>query len=96
MDLLVQGGNRQEILRFRLGSDPQSRLDERLEKNRNGTSTPEEASKLETFEHFEHVASWTLTFRGSHVRFQVRQGVIILESVVQSSPQSSMVFFVII
>ena len=28
VDLLVQGGNRQEILRFRLGSEPQSRLDE--------------------------------------------------------------------
>jgi hypothetical protein len=55
VDLLVQGGNRQEILRFRLGSEPQSRLDEILEKNRNGTITPEEASELETFEHFEHV-----------------------------------------
>ncbi len=55
IDLLVQGGNRQEILKFRLGSEPQSRLDELLEKNRSGTITPEEASELETFEHFEHV-----------------------------------------
>ena len=55
VDLLVQGGNRQEILKFRLGSEPQSRLDELLEKNRSGTITPEEASELETFEHFEHV-----------------------------------------
>ncbi|MFM7927139.1 MAG: hypothetical protein ACKO9Q_05445, partial [Pirellula sp.] len=49
VDLLVQGGNRQEILGFRLGSEPQSRLDELLEKNRNGTITPEEAAELETF-----------------------------------------------
>ncbi|MFM2002233.1 MAG: hypothetical protein RI963_1659 [Planctomycetota bacterium] len=55
VDLLVQGGNRQEILKFRLGSEPQSRLDELLEKNRSGTITPAEASELETFEHFEHV-----------------------------------------
>ncbi len=55
VDLLVQGGNRQEILKFRLGSEPQSRLDELLEKSRSGNITPEEASELETFEHFEHV-----------------------------------------
>ena len=55
VDLLVQGGNRQEILKFRLGSEPQSRLDELLEKNRGGTITQAEASELQTFEHFEHV-----------------------------------------
>lgn len=55
VDLLVQGGNRQEILKFRLGSEPQSRLNELLEKNRSGTITPKESSELETFEHFEHV-----------------------------------------
>ena len=55
VDLLAQGGNRQEILGFRLGSEPQSRLDELLEKNRNGAITPEEASELETFKHFEQV-----------------------------------------
>ena len=55
VDLLVQGGNRQEILKFRLGSEPQSRLNELLEKNRSGAITPEESSELETFEHFEHV-----------------------------------------
>ncbi|MFN6401534.1 MAG: hypothetical protein ACK449_16710 [Planctomycetota bacterium] len=55
VDLLVQGGNRQEILLFCLGSEPQGRLDELLEKNRIGAITPEEASELETFEHFEHV-----------------------------------------
>lgn len=55
VDLLVQGGNRQQILQFRLGEAPQGRLDELLEKNRNGTITPEEISELETFEQFEHV-----------------------------------------
>ena len=54
-DLLIQGVNRQEILRFRLGSEPQSRLDELLKKNCSGTITDEEASELETFEQFEHL-----------------------------------------
>lgn len=55
VDLLIQGGNRQEILRFRLGSEPQERLEELLEKHRAGTITSEEASELETFEQFEHI-----------------------------------------
>lgn len=55
VDLLVQGGNRQEILKFRLDSEAQSRLDQLLEKNRNGNISPEEISELETFEQFEHV-----------------------------------------
>lgn len=55
VDLLVQGGNKREILNFRLGSKPQSRLDELLQKNRNGTLSPEETSELDTFEQFEHV-----------------------------------------
>jgi len=54
-DLLIQGVNRQEILRFRLGSEPQSRLDELLKKNSSGTISDEEASELETFEQFEHL-----------------------------------------
>jgi hypothetical protein len=52
---LVQGGNRQEILKFRLDSEAQSRLNQLLEKNRNGVISPEEISELETFEQFEHV-----------------------------------------
>jgi len=55
VDLLVQGGNRQEILKFRLDSEAQSRLDQLLEKNRNGVISPEEIAELETFEQFEHV-----------------------------------------
>ena len=55
VDLLIQGGNRQEILKFRLNSDAQSRLDQLLEKNRNGAISSEEISELETFEQFEHV-----------------------------------------
>ncbi len=55
VDLLVQGGNRQEILKFRLDSVAQSRLDQLLEKNRNGAISLEEISELETFEQFEHV-----------------------------------------
>jgi hypothetical protein len=55
VDLLVQSGNRQEILKFRLDSEAQSRLDQLLEKNRNGNISPEEISELETFEQFEHV-----------------------------------------
>ena len=55
VDLLVQGGNRQEILKFRLDLEAQSRLNQLLEKNRNGVISPEEISELETFEQFEHV-----------------------------------------
>lgn len=55
VDLLVQGGNRQEILKFRLDSEAESRLNQLLEKNRNGVISPEEISELETFEQFEHV-----------------------------------------
>jgi hypothetical protein len=55
VDLLVQGGNRQEILKFRLDSEAQSRLNQLLEKNRNGVISAEEISELETFEQFEHV-----------------------------------------
>ena len=55
VDLLVQGGNRQEILKFRLDSEAQSRLDQLLEKNRSGAISPEEISELETFKQFEHV-----------------------------------------
>ena len=55
VDLLVQGGNRQEILKFHLDSEAQSRLDQLLEKNRSGAISPEEISELETFEQFEHV-----------------------------------------
>ena len=55
VDLLVQGGNRQEILKFRLDSVAQSRLDQLLDKNRIGAISPEEISELETFEQFEHV-----------------------------------------
>ncbi len=55
VDLLVQVGNRQEILKFRLDSEAQSRLDQLLEKNRSRAISPEEISELETFEQFEHV-----------------------------------------
>lgn len=55
VDLLVQGGNRQQILQFRLGAAPQGRLEDLLEKTRDGTITPEEISELKTFEQFEHV-----------------------------------------
>ncbi|MFM2217441.1 MAG: hypothetical protein RL240_1759 [Planctomycetota bacterium] len=55
VDLLVQGGNRQEILKFRLDSEAESRLNQLLEKNRNGGISLEEISELETFEQFEHV-----------------------------------------
>jgi hypothetical protein len=55
VDLLIQGGNREQILKFRLGAEAQSRLDELLDRNRNGTITPEETSELGTFEQFEHV-----------------------------------------
>ena len=44
VDLLVQGGNRQEILKFRLDSEAQSRLDQLLEKNRSRAISPEEIS----------------------------------------------------
>ncbi len=50
IDLLIQCGNREQILKFRLGADAQSRLDGLLGKSRNGTINLEETSELETFE----------------------------------------------
>jgi hypothetical protein len=55
LDLLAESADAQRVLAFRLSDPRQARLDELLDKNREGTLTESEAAELAAFEHFEHV-----------------------------------------
>lgn len=55
LDLLAESADAHRVLGFRLSAEKQARLDELLERNRQGTLTEEEAGELDDFEHFEHV-----------------------------------------
>lgn len=55
LDLLAETADAERVLKFRLSEEKQQKLDDLLEKNREGTLTPEETSELESFERFEHV-----------------------------------------
>jgi hypothetical protein len=55
LDMLAEGADAHRILAFRLSDEKQARLDELLEKNREGTLTNEEASKLDAYQRFEHL-----------------------------------------
>jgi hypothetical protein len=43
------------VLAFHLSDQKQARLDELLEKNREGTLTGEESTELDAYERFEHL-----------------------------------------
>lgn len=55
LDLLVESADADRVLGFRLSAEKQGRLDDLLEKNREGTLTEDEAAELDDFEHFEHM-----------------------------------------
>jgi hypothetical protein len=55
LDLLADSADEKRVLSFRLSQDKQARLDELLDKHREGTVTPEELAELESFERFEHI-----------------------------------------
>ncbi|ETX03251.1 MAG: hypothetical protein ETSY2_33905 [Candidatus Entotheonella gemina] len=55
LDVLAEGANAKRLLAFRLSERLQARLDNLLEKNREGTLTNEEVAELDAYEHFEHL-----------------------------------------
>lgn len=55
LDLLAESANADRVLGFRLAPEKQARLDDLLERNREGTLTEEESAELDDFERFEHV-----------------------------------------
>jgi hypothetical protein len=55
LDLLAESADAQRVLAFRLSDEKQARLDELLERNREGTLTDDESAELDAYERFEHV-----------------------------------------
>jgi hypothetical protein len=55
LDLLAESADAQRVLAFRLSDEKQARLDELLEKNREGTLTGDESAELDAYERFEHI-----------------------------------------
>lgn len=55
VDLLAESADAPRLLAFRLSDKKQARLDELLEKNREGALTDEESAELDAYERFEHV-----------------------------------------
>ncbi len=55
LDLLAGSADPEQVLGFRLSSKKQARLDELLEKNRQGALSEDESAELDSYEHFEHV-----------------------------------------
>ena len=55
LDILAEGATLERLLAFRLPDEKQNRLDDLLEKNREGLLTDQDAAELDTFEQVEHV-----------------------------------------
>jgi hypothetical protein len=55
LGLLAESADAQCVLTFRLSDEKQARLDELLERNREGTLTDDESAELGAYERFEHV-----------------------------------------
>ena len=55
LDLLAESADAERVLAFRLSAMAQTRLDVLLDKNRDGTLTPEEDAELDAYERFEHL-----------------------------------------
>ena len=49
LDVLAEGANMERLLAFRLSAPLQLRLDDLLEKNREGTLTTEETAELDAY-----------------------------------------------
>jgi hypothetical protein len=54
-DLLAESADETRVLSFRLSHEKQLRLDNLLDKNREGTLSTDELAELESFERFEHI-----------------------------------------
>jgi len=55
LDLLAESADAQRVLAFRLSDAKQARLDELLERNREGILTDDESAELDAYERFEHI-----------------------------------------
>ena len=55
LDVLAESADAARLLAFRLSDDQQDRLDELLDKNRDGTLTNKESSELDAYEQFDHI-----------------------------------------
>jgi hypothetical protein len=55
VDVLADGVDPARLMSFQLSQENQFRLDDLLEKNRQGTLTKDESAELDAFEHFEHL-----------------------------------------
>jgi hypothetical protein len=55
VELLAKSADADEVLSFQLSSEKQNRLDELLNKNREGALSPQDSAELDAFEQFEHV-----------------------------------------
>ncbi len=55
LDLLADTKDVDRLLAFRLSGDRQTRLDELLQRHRDGRLTPPERGELEEFERLEHL-----------------------------------------
>ena len=55
LDLLAESADAQRVLAFHLSDEKQARLDELLERNREGTLTADESAELDAYERFEHI-----------------------------------------
>jgi len=55
LDLLAANADPKQLLRFRLSGEKQARLDELLQRNRQGALSEDESAELDGYEHFEHV-----------------------------------------
>jgi hypothetical protein len=55
VELLAKSADANEVLSFQLSNEKQQRLDSLLDKNRDGTLSPQESAELDAFEQFEHV-----------------------------------------
>lgn len=55
LDLLAESADPDRLLAFRLSPEKQARLDDLLERNREGVLTEEQSAELDDFERFEHV-----------------------------------------
>jgi hypothetical protein len=55
LEVLSESTDAERVLAFRLSPDRQARLDELLEKNRQGRLSEDESLELDEFEHIEHL-----------------------------------------
>ena len=55
LDLLAGSADPEQLLGFRLSDEKQARLDDLLERNRQGALSENDSAELDGYEHIEHV-----------------------------------------